>query len=200
MTFKRSISVMAGIVAVTAATVVVSVSCESMSPEDRQAYVDQSRRVEASAEAERERQAAELSRAIAAGDAGAVKKANEAIAVLDKILKLVRDGKATFEASVGPDGTIDISPAATAIGGAVGGVAGTGIAVGLPLLWSLISRARNAKTAGVRLKDFETVLRNIDRVSIAEPAVNATLNAAWPEIEKGLSKEAIATINRVSVT
>lgn len=194
MTVKRP--VLATILCAAIATACI-VSCQSMSPEDRQAYVDQSRRVEASAEAERERQTAELTRALTAGDAIATQKAREAIAVLDKILPLLRQGRATFEASVGPDGTIDITPAATAIGGAVGGIAGTGIAVGLPLLWSLIKSTRKSQ---VRLDDFEKIIANIDKVSIAEAPLNAELNRVWPTIEDGLSKEALATINRVSRT
>lgn len=177
--------------------------CETFSADDRQAMLEQSAELQAAAAAQRDQQVAELERATAAGDEHAAEQARKAIALLDKLQPMLASGHAVFEASVAADGSVNISPAAMTIGTAVGGPVGTGIAIGLPLLWGALAqwgRQRKVAEAKENLDAAVSMVKLIDRASIANPETNRALNEAWPMLEGGLTPVAAKLVDEHSVT
>lgn len=82
----------------------------------------------------------------ARGDTRAADEARKAIALLATVRGHLAQGQSTLEVSSNPDGSLNIAPAATLIGQAIGGSAGLGVGVLLPLIWQWFSRRRAAAT------------------------------------------------------
>lgn len=166
------------------------VSCTSMSAQTRSDLLAQSEALQSQTQLEHQRQEAALSAAIASGDTKAAKKAQDALALLDKLKPLIDQGHDVFSASVGADGQINIQPAAIAIGGAVGGPIGAGLALGLPLLWGALASwqaQRKAGEAKENLAAATSVLKGLDAAAIANPGTNNALDASWKVVDSHLT-------------
>ncbi len=128
---------------------------------------------------------------------GKLNDASKAVSVATKIKSMVDAGKTTFSAAVQPDGSLDITTGVIAGASMLGGPAGELIAVGAPLIgmvWKWI-RANQATAAA------ESILKGLDRASIADPALNESLNKAWEiHVAPDLTATAQKIVDNTSVT
>lgn len=174
-----------------------------LDPTQRSALLAQSEATQRDIAAAHDRAMAEFTAAQSSGDVAKAKKAQDALTLLDRLKTLVDSGHDVFQASTAPDGTINLSPASVAIGGAVGGPIGAGLAVGLPLLFGLVQTLRKRQAdaqAQTNLAAAVSLVKGIDAVSLKDPSLNSSLNAAWPTVEAEMTPTAKALVAEHSVT
>jgi hypothetical protein len=142
-----------------------------------------------SAATERDRQLAIISEqqaaidaAVARGDFAAAEAAKRKRDEADKAVKFIDQtvaGAAIAEATFTADGGVNVSPAAVAVGTAVGGPVGAGIAIGLPLIFGIFT----------------------DAASVQDPAMSAALDAKWAStVEPKLTPLAKSIVDAESLT
>lgn len=152
---------------------------------------------------ERARHEAALTTATAAGDAAAVAKAAkdrdeaaENIAVIDKIRAGLAIGDTVFEASRQPDGSIDIVPAVATAASEFGGPYGKLVGMGILLAYGVFQHWQKTKARA----DTASIIKGIDKVSIADPKLNDDLNKVWPQVRAEMTPDAKAADTALSET
>lgn len=157
---------------------------------------------------------AKVDAATAAGDTKAIKVNTEALTVAQKIRAGLETGQTAFNASIAPDGTLQIVPATLALGTAVGGPVGTAIAsagLAASVLVNFLqgmktntvttklaevkderdNKASQAETNGLALKSIIAGINDLREVS---PTVVAEMDRHKPLLKAAFSSEAKATI------
>lgn len=125
---------------------------------------------------------AKIATATTAGDAKAVKANTQALELVMKIRAGLDTGQTVFNASIGPDGSVQIGPATAAIGPLVGGKTGELItSVGL--------------IAAVLLNIFQGMQESKTVSKLAAVRDEADINATEAETKDRALKSVIAGIN-----
>ncbi len=162
---------------------------------------------------------AKVATATAAGDAKAVKANTQALELAMKIRAGLDTGQTVFNASIGPDGSIQIGPATTAVGSLVGGKTGEMITSGgliAAVLLNILQGMQGSKTvsklaavrdeADINATEAETkdralksVIAGINDLREASPVVVAEMGKHKSVLKAAFSSEAKETIADMKV-
>jgi hypothetical protein len=182
-----------GLLVILGAALVAPAGCAGFSPEQREALLAESQATLDRAVEQRARLEAELAAARLAQDNERIDQAERALSLLNRLEPMLQQGHEAFVASVDETGQINISPAASALGGAIGGPVGMGIALVAPWLVNIVTGLgwfRKHKEASANLAAGKSILDALDRQFVQNPTLNSEANRVWDKIEADITPKA----------